>query len=97
MRCDYFTNSLTGRRAGVHRTSNRRHVAAYDCCHEARVDLLPTDQTNVRSFDHRVGGLDHRDESTAFNHSQCFRQASLPAQINLDRWVNCVTLESAQV
>jgi hypothetical protein len=94
MRCDYFTNTLSGGSAGINRTTDRRNVTTHDRRHQAGVDLFPTDEANVRSFDHRVRSLDHGYESAAFNHSERFRHDYLPAKINTDFSISYAVNES---
>jgi len=72
----YLANSLSGCGAGINRTTNSRNIATHDGRHETSVDLLPADETNIRSFHHRVSGFDHCHEATTFDHSECFRHAT---------------------
>src|SRR4051812_47627210 len=81
---NYFTDSLACGGARVDRTANSSDVATHNRGHETGVDLFPTNETNIRSFHHRVGSLDHGHESTTFNHSECFRHCSPLPQINTD-------------
>jgi hypothetical protein len=72
VRSHNFAYTPTRCSAGINRTSNGADFAAYYGCNQARIDLFPTDQTHVGRLDHRIRGLDHRDQSPAFNHAKCF-------------------------
>ena len=63
--------------AGVDSTTDRRNIAADDRRHEAGVDLFPADEAHIRGFHHRIGGFNHRHQTTAFDHSKCFRHAAI--------------------
>src|SRR5215213_1193101 len=79
VRCYDFAHSLSCGSAGVYSTTNSSNIATHDGGHEASVDLFPADEAHIRGFHHRIGGLDHRDQATAFDHSECFRH-QLPPQ-----------------
>jgi hypothetical protein len=81
VRSHYFTDSFACRSAGVDCRANRSNVAAHDRGYQSGIDLFPTDQTNVGSFDHRVRGFDHRDQTATFNQSECFRHQRLLPKI----------------
>src|ERR1051325_10494941 len=73
VRCHNLADSFSGSSTGIDSSTNSSDVAAHDGRHETGVDLFPADETNVRGFHHRIGGLDHRHQATAFDHSECFR------------------------
>src|ERR1051325_4232150 len=75
---DYFADALACRGARVNCTANGSDVTTHDRGHESRVDLFPTDEANVRGFDHCVGSFDHRHQATTFDHSECFRHQTPP-------------------
>jgi hypothetical protein len=64
-----FSDSLPCGRPGINSAADRGDVTAHDRSDQARVDLFPTNEPNVRGFHHRISRLDHRHQSTAFNHS----------------------------
>jgi hypothetical protein len=75
MRRDDLADSLPGGSAGIDGTTHSRNISTYDRGHQARIDLLPTDETDICGFDHRVRSLNHRHEPTTFDHSECFRHS----------------------
>src|SRR5215213_1786196 len=79
VRCHDFADSLSCGCAGVNSTTNSSNIAAHDGRHQTSVDLFPADETNVSRFHHRVGGFNHRDQATAFDHSECFRHQLPPS------------------
>jgi hypothetical protein len=64
-----FADSITGGRTGINRATNSGNIATHDRGHETGVDLLPTDETHIRAFHHRISGFDHRHQATTFDHS----------------------------
>jgi hypothetical protein len=69
---NHFANSPPRSRAGVDGATNGCDISADDCCHETCVDLFPADEAHVCRFDHRIGSLDHRHETFAFNQTERF-------------------------
>src|SRR5215207_1288415 len=70
MDADQFADTPGGGRAGVSRGLHRADIAAYDCRDQAGVDFLPANEDDVRGLDHRVGGLDHADQTARLDHAQ---------------------------
>ena len=58
-----------GGRTGICRGLNGGDVATDDRRDETGADLLVPDELHVRGLDHRVGGLDHRNETFGLDHS----------------------------
>src|SRR5215475_416556 len=54
-------------------------VAAHDRGHVATAGLLVPDELDLGGLDHRVGGLDHADETLDLDHSKRVSHASSPA------------------
>jgi hypothetical protein len=77
MRRDDLANSLARRRPGIDCTPDCRYVSTHNRGDETSVDLFPTDEANIRRLNHRVSRFDHRHQPTTFDHSECFRHASL--------------------
>jgi len=77
MRRHDFADSLTCRSTGVDGTTNSRNIATHDGSNEASIDLFPADEAHIRRFHHRIGGFNHRHQTTAFDHSKCFRHAAI--------------------
>src|SRR5215831_15363467 len=48
------------------------HVAANYRCDKAGSNLFVADQRDIGGLDHRVGRLDHRDQSFGLDHSESF-------------------------
>src|SRR5829696_3133895 len=78
VRCNDLADSLARRGAGINGTPHSSYITTNDCGHQTRVDLFPTDEANLRGFNHGVGGFDHRDQAAAFHHSKCFRHQLPP-------------------
>src|SRR5207253_1072751 len=55
--------------AGIGSGANRRHIAANHGGDVARPDLLPAHQVDLGGLHHRVGGLDHGNQTARFDHS----------------------------
>jgi hypothetical protein len=51
---------------------HRPNVAANKDRHITGADVLFSQEHNIRSFDHRVSGLDRSDETLGLHHSECF-------------------------
>ena len=45
-------------------------VAAHDGGDQPGIDLLPADEDHVRGLHHRIGGFDHADQSSRFDHAE---------------------------
>jgi hypothetical protein len=73
MRRDYFADSLAGGGACIDSTADSSYITTNDSCDQTGIDLFPADKTNIRGLHHRIGGFDHRNQPTAFHHSECFR------------------------
>ena len=67
------------RRAGIGRRLHRGDVAAHDGRHVPGAYLFPADQRHLRGFDHRVGRLDHRDETFRLDHAERLTHALSPS------------------
>ena len=65
---DELAHPARRRSAGVGGRLHGRDVAAHDGGHVAGADLLPADERDLCRLDHRVGGLDHRDQTLRFDH-----------------------------
>ena len=50
----------------------RSYFSADDRRDKPGVNFFIADKPDIRSFDHRVRGLDHRDQAHTFDHSKCF-------------------------
>src|SRR5215213_1421402 len=75
---DDLADSLAGGSAGVDCTSYRGNVPTHDRSYQTSIDLLPTYETDIRGFDHRVSSFNHRHQATTFDHSECFRHQLPP-------------------
>jgi hypothetical protein len=67
-----LADTSRGRGSGVSRSLDRTDITPNNRGDEARIDLLPADEDHVRSLDHRIGRLDHADETARLDHPQCF-------------------------
>ncbi len=65
--------------AGVDGGLDRGDVAADDGGDVAAAGLLVRHQVDLGRLHHRVGGLDHRCETPAFDHAECFSHLWLPS------------------
>jgi hypothetical protein len=70
MDANELAHAAGGRGACVGSGFHRPDIAAHNGRHEARVDLLPADEHDIRGFAHRVGRLDHPDEAACFDHAE---------------------------
>src|SRR4030095_11443545 len=71
--CHNLTDSSAGGRTSIDRTTNGSYVATNDRSNQTRIDLFPSNQTNVCRFNHRISSLDHCDQAATFHQSKCFR------------------------
>jgi hypothetical protein len=78
MRRHDLADSLAGGSARVNSATHGGNISTHDRGHQACIDLLPPDEANIRRFDHCVRSLDHRHETSTFDHSECFRHQLPP-------------------
>jgi hypothetical protein len=67
-----FADSTRGGRSGVSSCLNRADVSANKYRHVSGADIFFSEECDIRSFDHRVSGLDGSDEAFGLHHSECF-------------------------
>lgn len=72
MDADQLADAARSNRARIRRGLHRSHVASHDGCDKAGIDLLPTDEHDVRSLDHGVGRFDHADEAPSLDEAERF-------------------------
>ena len=70
MHSDQLTNPPGGSGPRVGGCLHRTDIPTDDGSDQARVDLLPTYEYDVRCFHHRIGGLDHADQAARLDHAQ---------------------------
>jgi hypothetical protein len=70
------SNNLTDLSAGgsssINGSAHGSNVTSHDRGYQSGVNLFPADEAHVRSFDHCVCCFDHRYQTHAFNHAECF-------------------------
>ena len=59
-------------RAGIDGSPHSSDLTPYDRGDKPGINLFVSDKAYISSFHHRVGGLDHRHQAHAFNHSKRF-------------------------
>ena len=69
MDTDKLTDAPRGCGSGVGCSLYRGDVATNNGRYKTGTDLFISDELHIRSFDHRVGCLDHGDEALALDHS----------------------------
>src|ERR1044071_4829282 len=78
-----LADALGGALAGLGRRLDRGDVAAHDRGHVAAAGLLVPDELDLGGLDHRVGGLDHADDTFDLDHSKRVSHSSSPASAAL--------------
>ena len=73
---DQFADAPRRGGAGVGGGFHGGHVAAHHRGDIARADFFPADERDLGRLDHRVRGLNHRDQSAGLDHAECFAHAS---------------------
>ena len=66
---DEFADATGRSSTGIGRRLYSRNISANDRRNESGPDLLVPDKLHIRRFYHRIGRLDHRNETLCLDHS----------------------------
>ena len=72
LHADHFANPPGRVGAGIGRGLDRRHVAGHERRDHAAADLVPAQELDVGSLQHRIGSLEQGDEALGLDHAQRF-------------------------